>query len=62
MSRHNHHDSVEAPPDRPVRAWPRWKRALAYAIYALAAAGAVELIDCRAQQTSGIGGATSIQR
>jgi len=29
------------------RPWPTWKRALFYALYALAAAGAIELVDAK---------------
>ncbi|MGA3067436.1 MAG: hypothetical protein ABSF29_11375 [Tepidisphaeraceae bacterium] len=33
--------------DVDCRRWPVWKRGLFYALYALAAAGAIELVDAK---------------
>jgi hypothetical protein len=46
------------------KSWPMWKRVFAYAIYALAAAGAIELVDMKvhipAATNAGTGAISSV--
>jgi hypothetical protein len=62
MSHNRNYDPVGASAPRAARAWPWWKRLIAYGAFALAAAAAVEAIDCRVQQSRQISGAPAVQR